>query len=79
MNKTKIELTPEINPKYKQHYNHRDNKTEQKKYKPETVTIRKFDPKTETYKYEKKIINHKLDWENTEEMYKNNLKEGRNE
>lgn len=35
-----------------------------KEYQPEKHIIREFNTKTETYEYNEKIINHKLDWEN---------------
>ena len=57
------------------HYHYtRDYKEEkEKEYKGEKYTVRKLNPKTEQYEYEEILVNHKLDWENEEEMLNNNI------
>lgn len=56
-------------------YNHTDNTKyiTNYEYKPETIVERIFNPVTEQYEYKERTINHKLDWENTEEALKTNL------
>lgn len=52
-----------------------------KEYEPEVIVERVFNDKTETYEYVERIINHKLDWENTieglaaQELFEINEKE----
>lgn len=39
-------------------------------YKPEKITERILNPKTEKYEYKTRIVNHKLDWEQEEQKLK---------
>lgn len=62
--------------KYKQEYNNRNNDEyigPKKKYEPEKIIERIFNEKKEAYEYKEKYINHKLDWENQEELLIQNL------
>lgn len=67
----------EVNPEYKTLYNNRNNDEYivKDEYKPETIEERIFNPKSETYEYKQKTINHKLEWENTENNIVKNLTE----
>lgn len=64
--------------KYKTSYYHSNNDEyiTSKEYEPEEIRVRKYDPEIDGYVIEKIVINQKLDWENTEELYMNTLEIG---
>lgn len=50
-------------------------KEEKQEYKPTKIYERKLNPKTEQYEYTEKYINHKLNWENEQELIKTQIGE----
>lgn len=74
-------MKKKINKIYKNEYNGRDNSAyiNKKAYEPTTEVIRVFNAQKEAYEYKEVIINHKLDWENTEKAINQKFESEENE